>query len=105
MFGIVVGTSSDYAYLHVGGVSDAAIAPFSEVRNATPQVLDFAEVVSCTLHRRNGGELCAKEIRILVGKSESDGFRRMRPFADWEQGDRRTHSGTNVRRHHGAGRR
>lgn len=83
MLGTVIETNSRSALLDVAGVSGPVVAPFSEVQNAVPKVLDVAEIVSCTLRRGNAGDLYAEEIEILAGKREHDALLKMRPFAPW----------------------
>lgn len=99
MYGIVIGANLTAAFLQVPGASEAVLAPFSEIKNATPPTLDMEEIVEFTLHRRNGGELGAQAILILTGDRERDALNAMVPSAPWakpmhqekDRGDRPSH--------------
>lgn len=67
------------ASLH--GTSPGIFAPFSEIKNAEPQVYDFAEIVSFVL-KGDGANTRAADARILVGKSERKALAVMRWQAD-----------------------
>jgi hypothetical protein len=69
MIGKVVAIYPEYATLEIPGCSSGIRAHFSEIENSIPPVLDFAESVSCTVFRDRDC-VRAKEVHILVGKSE-----------------------------------
>lgn len=87
MIGIVRDVNSDSAILDVSGVSGPVLAPFSEIKNATPKRLDLAELVRFEFCRKNE-KLYATRIRILTGAAERDALNKMKPFAEWTRNAR-----------------
>lgn len=83
MIGVVLHVDSrrNVALISVTGASKPVLATFSEVRNTTPRQLDGLEVVEFTL-QKSGDELRAKNISVLIGRSEREAVHRMTQVAN-----------------------